>query len=102
MPKLQETATTHVNQILQNLTPSKRTIIGEKIFRSFTLDVAGKVILGLDLSDKEQAAFQQNLDDWLSGLLSFKALMLPGLRFTKVWKSRQFLVQIIYFKLQLI
>lgn len=86
--------------MLQNSTPGKHTVVGETMFRTFTLDVAGKVILGLNLTDKEQVAFQQNLNTWLTGMLTLQVLALPGLRFTKVWKARQFLVEIIEEKIR--
>ena len=91
IPKLHLMTTEHVNQMIQ----SNTTTVGEEISHKYTLDVAGKIILELNQTKDEEIKFQQNLNTWLKGLLSFHVLFLPGLRFSKEWKARQNLVDII-------
>ena len=66
IPKLHLLMTTeHVNQMIQ----SNTTTVGEEISHKYTLDVAGKTILGLNQTKDEEIKFQQNLNTWLKGLL---------------------------------
>ena len=80
LPQLQETATEHVNRMLESCSSSSSTstVVGEDIFHDFTLDVAGRIILGLNLTKEEEVTFKEQMDIWLGGLLSFNTLFLPG------------------------
>jgi len=104
VPQLQQLATEHVDNMLDlslstpsssPFTAKKTTIIGEDIFHDFTLAVAGKIILGLDLTKDEEISFKEELNNWTNGLLSLPTLFFPWLRFTKPWKARKFLVELI-------
>ncbi len=96
IPQLQQIATEHVNNMVESSSSaSEKTVIGEDIFSDFTIDVAAKIILGLDLNKEEQVTFKEELNKWFNGLLSVTTLLLPGLQFTKAWKARLFLIGII-------
>jgi cytochrome P450 len=106
LPQLQQIATEHVNQMLKSYSTNKNnttsTVIGQAIFNDYTIEVAEKLILGLDLTKDEKISFKTKMDTWIDHLLSFRTLFFPGLRFTKGWKARQFLVKIIKEKIALL
>jgi len=65
----------------------------EATVTNFTLDVAWRTILGLDLKDDEIEEFGQKVDDWIGGIVDLRTLLLPGVRFTKAGKAYAYLVE---------
>ncbi|KAL9186167.1 hypothetical protein ACHAXT_005405 [Thalassiosira profunda] len=63
----------------------------EQVVTAFTLDVAWRQILGLDLKENEIADFFKAVNDWIFGILSPTSL-LPGTRYTKAGKAFAYLV----------
>lgn len=64
----------------------------ESIATNFTLDVAWRTILGLDLRDDEIEEFGERVNEWISGVINIRNLLLPGVRYTKAGKARAYLV----------
>jgi cytochrome P450 len=84
-------ATNQVDRVLNS-----DSIKMEDVFNDYTLDIAWKQILGLDLKEEEVVEFHKAVQDWISGLLNpllalpFKV---PGVAtFTKVGRARNYLV----------
>jgi len=73
IPSLQKTAREQIERILE-----LPTAVMEDICTEFTLDVAWRQILGLNLQDAEIPSFRQAVKDWLAGLTSFRVMLLPG------------------------
>jgi cytochrome P450 family 26 subfamily A len=90
IPSLQKTAREKIERILE-----LPTAVMEDICTEFTLDVAWRQILGLNLHDAEVPSFRQAVKDWLSGLTSFRVMLLPGTRFTKAGRAHAYLVSLI-------
>ena len=97
IPSIQEAARVQIDNILQTSAAGLDTAIEmEKVFSDFTLDIAWKQILGLDLDEEEVPTFHRAVEDWTAGVMDPLLLLpfrLPGLmRFTKVGRARTYLV----------
>lgn len=95
MPMLIKSATEQLDRI---------NVVGEpvemeKILTSYTLDVAWRVILGLDLHQDECQTFYDAVDDWIGGIVDPRVTMLPGMEKTKAGKALAYLVSKIERKL---
>lgn len=90
IPAIQKTVTEQIDKILQ--TPHARM---EDVCTNFTLDVAWRQILGLNLEASEIPLFRQAVHEWISGLLSFRLLLLPGKHNTKPGRAQGYLVSLI-------
>jgi cytochrome P450 len=86
IPQLQFTAQEKANQML-----SKNAIRMADVCTEFTLDVAWRKILGLQLSQDEIPVFRQAVMDWAGGIASIPAILGIGIRFTKGYKARLYL-----------
>eukprot|EP01083_Nonionella_stella_P268226 906627_1 len=90
IPSIQEAANGHVDRVLE-----ADTIEMEKVFTDFTLDIAWKQILGLDLSEEEVPKFHSAVEDWTGGIMDPTLLLpfrLPGLMKKKAGRARTYLV----------
>ena len=63
----------------------------EKVLTSFTLDVAWRQILGLDLKEDEIETFFKATDDWIGGVTNLRVMLLPGFESTKSAKALKYL-----------
>ena len=68
----------------------------ESIMDTFTMDIARKQILGLDIPEDELETFRQNTFDWITGMFN-PLLMVPGvpdfiIKRTKGGRARDYLV----------
>ncbi|KAL7470714.1 hypothetical protein ACHAXS_010982 [Conticribra weissflogii] len=72
MPALVKGANEQIDLIKEN---SNTTM--EATVTNFTLDVAWRTILGLDLKDDEIEEFGQKVDDWIGGIVDLRTLLLP-------------------------
>ncbi|KAL9180525.1 hypothetical protein ACHAXT_010978 [Thalassiosira profunda] len=91
LPSIQEVADRQVDKILE-----AETVQMESVFDDFTLDIAWKQILGLDLTEEEIPEFHRNVHVWTSKLMYVMLLLpfrIPGLMtLTKVGRARAYLV----------
>lgn len=87
MPALTETATVQIDNILE-----QPTIMMENALTNFTLDIAWRQILGLDLSHEEIPVFYEAVNNWIGGMVNPRVLFLPGVRFTKAGRARDYLI----------
>jgi cytochrome P450 len=80
------------------------TAVMEKICHDFTVDVAWRQILGLELAGKEEIdEFHKSVRDWMEGMMSvmlFVPFRIPGLHRTKTFKAKEYLVQQVEKKLK--
>jgi len=92
LPSIQEVAEGQVNRILEKET----TVQMEGVFNDFTLDIAWKQILGLELTEEEVPEFHRNVEVWISKLMDPVLLLpfrIPGLMtMTKAGRARTYLV----------
>jgi len=66
----------------------------EEILTAFTLDVAWRQILGLDLKDDEIDAFNKATEDWIGGITNLRVILLPaGFENTKAGKALNYLTE---------
>lgn len=91
IPSIQDAARVQIDEMLMSKNPIKM----EDVFQSYTLDIAWKQILGLDLKEEDVPMFHKAVKDWISGLMSPLLLMpikIPGImRFTKTGRARRYL-----------
>ncbi len=90
IPSLQKTASEQIDRILE-----LPTAMMEDICTNFTLDVAWRQILGLNLTEAEIPSFRQAVKDWIGGLTNFRVMLLPGTQFTKAGRAYACLVSLI-------
>jgi cytochrome P450 len=72
IPTLEATAQDHVDLVTKN-----ETVVMDDILTSYTLDIAWRQIIGLDLDPKEAEDFQQKVNEWITGIVSFKYFLYP-------------------------
>eukprot|EP00584_Thalassiosira_punctigera_P004368 CAMPEP_0172536614 /NCGR_PEP_ID=MMETSP1067-20121228/8353_1 /TAXON_ID=265564 ORGANISM="Thalassiosira punctigera, Strain Tpunct2005C2" /NCGR_SAMPLE_ID=MMETSP1067 /ASSEMBLY_ACC=CAM_ASM_000444 /LENGTH=608 /DNA_ID=CAMNT_0013321721 /DNA_START=50 /DNA_END=1876 /DNA_ORIENTATION=- len=94
MPALVESATTQINRLSLD-----KPVEMEDVLTQFTLDVAWRQILGLDLKNDEIQTFNGAVGDWIGGILNIFTTLLPGTRWTKAGKAYSYLVSKIERKL---
>jgi cytochrome P450 len=78
IPSLQKTANEQIDRLLE-----LPNVAMEDVCTNFTLDVAWRQILGLNLGKDEIPSFRQAVNTWISGLFDLRVILLPGTRFTK-------------------
>lgn len=64
----------------------------ENVLTNFTLDVAWRQILGLDLKDDEIVEFNEAVDNWINGIVDLRTLLMPSIENTKAGKGNAYLV----------
>ena len=89
-PSLQKAVTEQIDKIL-----SAPTTTMEDVCTNFTPDVAWRQILGLNLEKSEISLLQKAAHEWISGLLSFRFLLLPGKQNTKPGRAQAYLRSVI-------
>ena len=94
MPMLIESATEQLDKI-----KTDEPVEMERILGSYTLDVAWRVILGLDLQPDECQTFYDAVEAWIGGIIDPRVTMLPGMEKTKAGKALKYLVSKIERKL---
>lgn len=91
IPSIQDAAKVQIDEMLMAKSPIKM----EDVFQSYTLDIAWKQILGLDLKEEDVPIFHKAVKEWIAGLMSPLLLMpveIPGImRFTKAGRARRYL-----------
>ena len=90
IPSIQAAADAQMEKIL-----SADTIAMEDVCNDFTLDIAHKTILGLDLAPGEVETFHAMVKGWISGMFNPFFLLpfrFPFMKRTKAYKGHQYLV----------
>jgi cytochrome P450 len=91
VPVLQEAADVAVDKMLA-IQDVDGKVTMEKICTDFTLDVAWRQILGLNLSEEEIPEFEKEVETWSTGIMSKRALF--GLsRFSPGYKARENIIE---------
>jgi cytochrome P450 len=90
VPVLQSAAQETVNSILKQ-GEGGAAVRMDRVCTDFTLDVAWKQILGLNLAPEEVPTFFQAVDDWISGLASIQSVLNFRIKSTKSWKAKEYL-----------
>jgi len=89
LPRLQNAAQEQVQGLLRQQTLDMNTAIPlEDYCTGFTLDVAWRQILGLDLTPDEIPTFRNAVLDWVTGQTSFQAVTGLGVEYTNGYKAR--------------
>jgi len=88
LPALITGATKQIDSLKNNPTTEM-----EEVLTAFTLDVAWRQILGLDLKEDELERFFKATEDWIGGITNLKTLLLPGFEKTKSGKALVYLTE---------
>ena len=103
LPSIQELAIRQVDKVLKE---ENNTVQMEKVFNEFTLDIAWKQILGLDLKEEEVPEFHKMVHQWTTGVMDPIFLVpfrIPGLlTMTKTGRARTSIVSKIEEKLDML
>jgi cytochrome P450 len=99
LPSIQELANQQVDRVLK-----EETIQMEELFDEFTLDIAWKQILGLDLKEEDVTEFRKMVKIWINCIMDpimMVPFRIPGLmKFTKSGRARTYIVSKIEEKLE--
>lgn len=96
MPALITSATQQIDTLKVG-----KDVVMEEVLTRFTLDVAWRQILGLDLKVDEVDTFNKAVNDWIGGLLSPATVLLPMFtKYRKVGKALAYLISKINDKLE--
>lgn len=90
-PSLQQAAEEQAERMLAVEGPVRM----ETICTDYTLDVAWRQILGLNLPDEEIPIFHEAVNDWVSSIASIRAMFNIGLKKTKGYKAHMYLEKLI-------
>jgi len=95
VPTIQATAEKLIDKYFLNA-GSESSVTMENMMEVYTMDIARKQILGLDIEDDELETFEKNISDWINGIFN-PLLMTPGIskfvaRSTKGGRARDYLV----------
>ncbi|KAG7360477.1 cytochrome P450 [Nitzschia inconspicua] len=103
VPAIERAASQQIDKIIL-AAKANSTVTMEKICNDFTLDVAWRQILGLDLKGQDEIEeFYENTRLWLSGLFNPIFMMpfrIPFLKGTKASRAREFLTLVIEAKVE--
>mmetsp|Transcript_5582 Transcript_5582/g.11626 ORF Transcript_5582/g.11626 Transcript_5582/m.11626 type:complete len:603 (-) Transcript_5582:119-1927(-) len=102
IPQLVKAADDAVDDVFTAMNSDSGIVRMEDVCTKFTLDIAWRQILGLDLSDEEVFEFRSKVDEWIGGMLSPAVMLLPdphGQK-TKSYKARKYLDNIILEKMR--
>jgi cytochrome P450 len=86
-PALVASASQQIDQLTM-----EEPVTMEKVLTNFTLDVAWRQILGLDLKDDEINEFYEAVDNWIGGIVDLRTLLMPNIKHTKAGKGSAYLV----------
>lgn len=99
LPSFQDLANQLIDKVLK-----EDTIKMEKVFNDFTLDIAWKQILGLDLTDEDVPEFRKQMHTWTQCFFDpifYLPFRIPGLMtITKTGRARSYIVSKIDEKLK--
>lgn len=87
MPALIASATQQIDMLSM-----EEPVTMEKMLTNFTLDVAWRQILGLDLKDDEINEFYEAVDNWIGGIVDLRTLLMPSIKHTKTGRGSAYLV----------
>lgn len=101
LPLLQSAATLSVEKMLQNSNQGEAVVKMEDVCTAYTLDVAWRQILGLDLKEDEVDHFGKMVNSWIIGIVSPFNMFFPRfiVRQTKGYKARKYLDNLILGKM---
>mmetsp|Transcript_23489 Transcript_23489/g.46751 ORF Transcript_23489/g.46751 Transcript_23489/m.46751 type:complete len:557 (-) Transcript_23489:78-1748(-) len=87
IPALVASATEQLDQLTM-----EEPVTMEHVLTNFTLDVAWRQILGLDLKEDEIVQFYEAVDNWIGGIVDLRTLLMPSIKHTKAGKGNAYLV----------
>jgi len=64
----------------------------QQICTDYTLDVAWRQILGLELSEEEIPVFEQNVATWVDGIMSMQVILKIAVKSTPGYRAREYLI----------
>jgi cytochrome P450 len=95
VPTIQATAEEVIDKYFLNA-GGESSITMENMMDAYTMNIARKQILGLEIEEDELETFEKNTSDWINGIFN-PLLMIPGIpkfvaRSTKGGRARDYLV----------
>ncbi len=101
IPQLVQGTDVAIAEVLQKGQKGGSGVVMEDICTKYTLDVAWRQILGLDLTEEEIPEFRQAVDQWIFGFINPLVGLLPSfiVRRMKSYKARKYLDALIIAKI---
>lgn len=90
-PTLQKAAEEAVSKVLLQ-SGGGGSVKFQRVCTEYTLDVAWRQILGLDLNEKERPVFEKAVEDWISGVLSTRILLRLAVKRSPGYKAMKYVV----------
>lgn len=90
-PTLQFAADKQVSRMMAAMASDGRVKF-QQICTDYTLDVAWRQILGLELLEEEIPFFEEQVATWVEGILSMRVLFRVGVKSTPGYKAREYVI----------
>uniref|UniRef100_A0A7S4AHL9 Cytochrome P450 n=1 Tax=Pseudo-nitzschia australis TaxID=44445 RepID=A0A7S4AHL9_9STRA len=90
-PTLQSAAEEQVSKMMADMAANGEVKFLQ-ICTDYTLDVAWRQILGLELPDEEIPFFEEQVATWIKGLLSLRVLFRVGVESTPGYRAREYII----------
>jgi len=101
MPALQIAAEKQINKLLLNNDNNNNEVVKmETVCNDYTLDVAWKQILGLNLSENDIPAFTDAVDTWISGFTSLRLNLNIAPKGAPAFVAKRYLENLITHKIE--
>mmetsp|Transcript_33415 Transcript_33415/g.73281 ORF Transcript_33415/g.73281 Transcript_33415/m.73281 type:complete len:613 (-) Transcript_33415:125-1963(-) len=90
VPVLQVAADEAVRKMLDS---TDGTVKMEKVCTDYTLDVAWRQILGLDLTEDEIPTFEKEVETWITGMMSLRTLLRIAVKSSPGYKAMKYVTK---------
>lgn len=93
-PALQSAAEQQVSKMISTNTNGTdgKTVKFQSICTDYTLDVAWRQILGLELPEEEIPVFEQNVETWIKSTTNLQVLFRINVKGHPGWKAREYVI----------
>mmetsp|Transcript_20343 Transcript_20343/g.56587 ORF Transcript_20343/g.56587 Transcript_20343/m.56587 type:complete len:654 (+) Transcript_20343:239-2200(+) len=90
-PNLQSAAEEQVSRMMDAMEQDGKVKL-QQICTDYTLDVAWRQILGLELPEEEIPFFQEQVATWIEGIMSLRILLRVGIKSSPGYKAREYII----------
>ncbi|KAL3924552.1 MAG: hypothetical protein SGILL_000977 [Bacillariaceae sp.] len=98
VPAIERAANSQIDRVVGAYSVHGKTVTMHDVCNDFTVDVAWRQILGLDLNEEEAGEFHKQCRLWMNGMfnpLYFVPFKLPFVRRTKTYQAKDYMVRLV-------
>jgi len=93
MLEWQESSGSNYSNTDSNSNSNSNDIKFHQVCTDYTLEVAWRQILGLELSEEEIPVFEENVAAWIAGIMSLRVVLKIGVESSPGYASREYVIQ---------